>query len=247
MGAALTIVAPVYNEKESIAKLVESAAAKIHHEYRLFAVYDRDEDTTLPVLERLSKTHPEIRMIKNAYKPGALEAIRTGIEAAPPGAVVVTMADLSDDLSAVDGMYELYDQGCDVVCGSRYMRGGRQVGGPLIKRTMSRLAGVSLHYLTGIPTRDVTNSFKLYSKEFFDTLEIESTGGFEIGMEIVIKAFLAGRRIAEVPTRWMDRTSGKSNFNVRRLLPHYLHWYFYALRGRAKMLFGGGRKPAEIS
>lgn len=230
MDPRLTIVTPVYNEAENIAALVESAKKSIHHDYQLFCVYDDESDTTLPVLERLRPDHPEIVVIKNAYGRGALQAIRTGLEAASDGAVVVTMADLSDDLRSVDEMYELYRQGYDLVCGSRYMRGGKQLGGPLLKRSMSRIAGVSLMYLTGIPTHDVTNSFKLYSRQLIDSIEIESRGGFEIGMEIAVKAYLGGYRLAEVPTSWTDREAGESNFDLPRLLPHYIHWYLYALR-----------------
>ncbi len=230
MDTALTLVVPVYNEAESITALIEAAAAKITHDYRLFCVYDDESDTTLPVLRGLQPVHPEIEIVPNAYGRGVLEAIRTGLEKAPPGAVVVTMADLSDDLRVVNAMYQKYLEGYDLVCGSRYMRGGKQTGGPLIKRTMSRVAGVSLRYLAGIPTHDVTNSFKLYSRSLIDEIKTESTGGFEIGMELVIKAYLAGYKITEVPTSWIDREAGETNFNMRRLLPHYIHWYFYAIR-----------------
>ncbi len=242
----MTLVVPVYNEAESIATLVGTAAAKIDHKYQLLAVYDSEDDSTLPVLRKLAPDHPEIKIIKNAYGRGALEAIRTGLEAAPPGAVVVTMADLSDDLSAVNQMYALYLEGFEIVCGSRYMRGGRQIGGPIIKRTMSRVAGLSLRWLTRIPTHDVTNSFKLYSRGLIDEIEIESTGGFEIGMELVIKAWLGGHQIAEVPARWTDRTAGKSNFSIRKLLMHYINWYLFAIRGRAAQIFGRGVAPERL-
>ncbi len=234
MDTALTLVVPVYNEAESITALIEAVTSKITHEHRVLCVYDDEADTTLPVLRQLQPAHPEIELVPNAYGRGALEAIRTGLEKAPPGAVVVTMADLSDDLGVGDAMYQKYLEGYEVVCGSRYMRGGKQIGGPFIKRIMSRVAGVSLRYLAGIPTHDVTNSFKLYSRGLIDKIEIESTGSFEIGMEIVVKAYLAGCKITEVPTSWTDREAGESNFDVRRLLPHYIHWYAYAIRHRIK-------------
>jgi hypothetical protein len=87
-----------------------------------------------------------------------------------------------------------------------------------------------LHYLSGLPTRDVTNSFKLYSKEVLDSITIESKGGFEIGMEIVVKAWAAGFRVTEVPTVWRDRALGDSRFQLVSWTPHYLAWYFYCLR-----------------
>jgi dolichol-phosphate mannosyltransferase len=105
------------------------------------------------------------------------------------------------------------------------MRGGRQEGGPRLKRLMSRTAGLTLHWFAGVPTHDPTNNFKLYARRFLDEVTIESTAGFELALELTVKATLAGRRIGEVPTTWRDRTAGQSNFKLRRWLPHYLHWY----------------------
>ena len=112
------------------------------------------------------------------------------------------------------------------------MKGGKQIGGPLIKRTLSRLAGVSLYFVRRIPTHDITNNFKLYNKEFLDSIIIESKGGFEIGMEITVKAFKNRRNIVELPSTWRDRTAGESNFKLMKWLPSYLNWYFYALGPR---------------
>ncbi len=123
-------------------------------------------------------------------------------------------------------------RGADVVSASRYMRGGRQVGGPPLKRLMSRTAGLTLYWFAGVPTHDPTNNFKLYSRRFLDTVTIESTAGFELALELTVKATLAGRTVAEVPTTWRDRTAGQSNFKLRKWLPHYLHWYRQAIVGR---------------
>ena len=126
--------------------------------------------------------------------------------------------------------------GADVVAASRYMRGGRQVGGPLLKRLMSRTAGLTLHWFAGVPTHDPTNNFKLYSRRFLESTTIESTAGFELALELTVKATLAGRRVAEVPTTWRDRTAGQSNFKLRKWLPHYLHWYGVAFAGQSRPL-----------
>jgi hypothetical protein len=144
------------------------------------------------------------------------------------------MADLSDDPKDVDAMYELARQGADVVSGSRYMRGGRQLGGPLIKRTLSRVAGLSLHHLGGVPTHDATNNYKMYSRRLLESTSIESGGGFEVALEMTVKAHLAGLRVAEVPTTWRDRTAGESRFRLRKWLPYYLRWYRRAMLARLR-------------
>jgi len=114
------------------------------------------------------------------------------------------------------------------------MRGGHQVGGPPLKRLMSRAAGLSLHWFGGVATHDPTNNFKLYRRSFLDAMPIESSAGFELALELTVKATIAGRRVAEVPTTWRDRTAGQSNFKLRKWLPHYLRWYLLALRARLR-------------
>jgi hypothetical protein len=104
---------------------------------------------------------------------------------------------------------------------------------------MSRTAGLTLHWFAGVPTHDPTNNFKLYSRTFLDSITIESTAGFELALELTVKATIAGRRVGEVPTTWRDRTAGQSNFKLRAWLPNYLHWYRVAFVGR----FRGRTRP----
>jgi hypothetical protein len=61
---------------------------------------------------------------------------------------------------------------------------------------------------------------------------VESKGGFELAIELSVKADLAGRRLAELPTTWRDRTAGESRFKLRAWLPLYLRWYVHLFRGR---------------
>jgi glycosyltransferase involved in cell wall biosynthesis len=229
----LDIVIPVYNEQENICCTIEEIEKKVRTPHNILVIYDFEQDNTLPIVRELMIKKVNLKLIKNRYGQGVLNAIKTGFASAKNEAVLVTMADLSDDLATVDRMYsKIANENYDIVCGSRYMCGGRQIGGPLFKRTMSRLAGFSLHYLTGIPTHDVTNSFKMYAKKLLDNIAIESCGGFELGMEITVKAFALGYQITEVPCTWRDRSHGQSKFKLWAWLPNYLHWYFYALRRR---------------
>jgi dolichol-phosphate mannosyltransferase len=222
-------VCPVYSEGKNIGALLERLAQEITIPFELLVVYDKDDDDTLPALARLNPPF-KVRLLKNKYGRGALNAIKSGLEESQCEATLVIMADLSDDLRIVPRMYELIKEGYDIVCGSRYMKGGKQIGGPFLKGLMSRTAGLTLHWFAGVPTTDVTNSFKMYRTEFLKTLQFESTGGFEIGMEAVVKAHVRGGRIAELPSTWTDRVAGESRFQLWKWLPNYLRWYFYAFR-----------------
>jgi hypothetical protein len=138
------------------------------------------------------------------------------------------MADGSDDPMQIDPLVRLVERGVVVAAASRYMRGGQQIGGPVIKSTLSRLAGLSLHMLTRVGTRDATNSFKAYSAAFVRDVGIDSDRGFEVGLELVAKARRHRLRVAELPTIWLERSLGQSNFQMKRWIPRYLRWYLYA-------------------
>lgn len=227
---ALDIVIPVYNEGENICRTLAEIEEKVRTPHRIWIVYDFDEDNTLPALRGWKGPADTIRLARNRYGRGVLNAIKTGFDLVEDGVVLVVMADSSDDLAVTDAMFAKINDGFDLVCGSRYMKGGKQIGGPRLKKLMSRAAGMSLRYLAGIPTHDVSNSFKMYTTRVLKSARIESAGGFEIGMEILVKAHAQGYRIAEVPSTWRDRTAGKSRFRLWKWLPSYLHWYWFAMR-----------------
>ena len=234
----LAIVLPVYNEGEAVEPVLRAMARGVTTQHELVVVYDFDEDTTVPVVDRLRAEIPGLRGLRNDLGRGVLNAMKAGIAGTTTPYVLISMADGSDEPHIVDSMVALARDGADIVAASRYMRGGRQIGGPPLKRLMSRTAGLTLHWFARIPTHDPTNNFKLYSRRFLDSVTIESTAGFELALELTVKARLAGRRIAEVPTTWRDRTAGQSNFKLRQWLPHYLHWYRLAFLGQR-------RRPSE--
>jgi glycosyltransferase involved in cell wall biosynthesis len=231
--APLDLVIPVYNEGANIGRALEEIDQKAPIAKRVLVVYDFDEDNTLPVVRELAPRYPYVTLVKNTLGKGVLNAIRAGIAATTAEVVIITMADLSDDVAVVPRMVELITrEGYDIVCASRYMRGGRQEGGPLLKRTLSRAAGVSLHWFAGLPTHDATNAFRAYRRSVLQETTIESQGGFEYSLEITAKAYARGCRITEVPSTWRDRSAGESRFKLRQWLPHYLRWYFYAISHR---------------
>lgn len=140
---------------------------------------------------------------------------------------ILVVADLEDEIHLINTMFNKIEEGYDIVCESRYMKGGKQVVRILFKKFLLRLAGISLHYIINIPTHDVTNSFKMYSKQLLNSITIESNGGFELGMEITIKAYINNYLITELPTTWRDRSSGGSRFKLFKWLPKYIYWYLY--------------------
>jgi len=227
----LSIVMPVYNEGEVIKKTIHGVETKVKIPHELLIIYDMNEDTTIEPVQKLQKKFPKVKLVKNIYGKGALNALKTGLKKAKGKAVCVMMADLTDDPVILNQMYREYDQGFDVVAASRYMKGGRQIGGPLIKRILTQTAGLSLHFLVGLPTHDATNSFRLYSKKFLDSVKIEADGGFELAIELTVKAHFGGFKVTEVPTTWTFLAK-ESRFYLAKWLPKYLKWYLWAVNKR---------------
>ncbi|MEO8601862.1 MAG: glycosyltransferase [bacterium] len=226
------MVIPVYREGEAARATIEAVARLAPEPKEILVVHDEADDPTVPVVVDLQATHPGVRAVHNTLGRGPGLALRAGFAAACGDAIVVTMADASDPPEDVARLLAAFDAGADLVAASRYMPGGRQEGGPLIKRTLSRLAGLSLYWMAGIPTRDATSNFKLYRRSMLEQLRLDTRDGFEIALEITVKAHRAGFRIAEIPTVWRDRTAGQSNFKLARWLPRYLRWYGLAMIGR---------------
>ncbi len=229
-----SVLVPVFNEAETIGPFCRAVRATFPPGYELLVCYDMEEDSTLPALAALpADAKPDsIRLVRNDLGRGVRWAIEAGMRAARAPVVLVTMVDLSDDYRIVEEMVARAEAGAAVVCASRYVKGGRQIGGPWLKGLLSRTAGLSLHWLAGLPTRDPTNSFKAYRRDFLERTPIESPAGFCLGLELTVKAHFAGARVEEIPATWHDRTAGESRFKLAAWLPLYLRWYVWALRKR---------------
>jgi dolichol-phosphate mannosyltransferase len=228
MKPRVSVVIPAYNEGESIVGCLDRILEAVTLPCEVLVVYDSPEDTTAPYAQKYAAADGRVVPLLNTHGPGPANAIRYGLETASADVAVVTMADGSDDPRQIDELTQLVDRGVVVAAASRYMPGGQQVGGPRLKRFLSRVAGRTLHTFAGVGTRDATNSFKAYSTAFVREVGIESRAGFEIGLELTVKARRLRRPIAEIPTIWLDRTEGVSNFHIARWLPEYLRWYRFA-------------------
>ncbi|HUR27795.1 MAG TPA: glycosyltransferase [Planctomycetota bacterium] len=238
-GERISVVVPVYNEHLNIEACLRGlwkSLATLEHE--ILVCYDFDEDSTLPAIAAMADRPPSVRLVKNTLGRGAANALRAGFQASTGDVIVTTMADLSDPPEVIPTMAEkMRREKAAVVSGSRYMKGGSQTGGPLFKRFLSQSASLTLHWITGMSTHDATSNFRAYSREFIDTIRIESVQGFEIALELTVKAHLQDRKIAEVPSSWMDRTAGESRFRIWKWAPNYLRWYLRAMAAPAASLF----------
>ena len=225
----LSVILPVYNEGESITRVIVGIEKTLKYPHEIAIVYDFNEDDTIPYAKQLQKKYKSLRLIRNKYGHGLLNAVKTGFKSSKGRVIVVMPADLADDPNTINKMLEKIMSGYDIVCATRYAKGGKKNGGGFVKTSMSRLAGLTTPFILGIPTTDIANGFKMYKKKVIDSIGIESDGGWEYSCEIIVKAHHQGFKISEVPTVWRDRSFGKSKFKLLKWLPKYLRWYLYGI------------------
>lgn len=223
------MVIPAFNEGESIQPGLIRILDSIKTDSEVTVVVDSPDDSSIEPVVELSSKYKNLKHLVNDYGPGPASAIKFGVDNTESEIVIVTMADGCDDPSQVDDLAKLVQRGVVIAAASRYMPGGQQVGGTRFKRFLSRTAGVSFALFTGVGTRDATNSYKAYSRNFIREVGIDSKHGFEIGLELTAKARRTRQPVAEIPTTWIDRSFGQSNFKLSKWVPKYLYWYLYGL------------------
>ena len=239
----LTVVIPAYNEEKNITHTIKDLEDKLKIKHKLIVVIDHCTDGTLDKVMSLKPLYPRLEIVHNHKKQGIGNALKTGFQTVKKGVVVPIMADLCDDPYTITEMHEKIQQGFDIVCGSRYMKGGKKISCFSLQSFFSNFVGISFHYLTGISTFDVSNAFKMYRCEVLK--EIHSVEeSFAIAMEITTKAYFAGFKIIEIPTIWRERTAGKSSFVLFKVAPGYMRWYIWGILKKLKLIIVGS--PGQV-
>jgi len=228
MNTRLTIVLPVYNEGKNIVSVINAIQTHITTPKEILVVYDFDGDDTIPVVKNIHNT--QVKLVKG--EGGLIRAIQAGFARATGEYVVVMPADRADDPRVINHMLAKAEAGYDIVCATRYGKGGKKIGGGFLKTVLSRMAGMLTPLLLGIPITDISNGYKLYTLKLIREIPITSNGGWEFAAELTIKAFYKGYKITEVPAVWRNRVSGVSKFHLMQWLPKYMYWYMWGITKR---------------
>lgn len=235
----LTIVIPAHNEEGIIIKTLESLKKVVKIRHKIIVVNDCSTDQTEQVVNQYAKKNKNITCLRTSpERRGFASALEKGFLVTSGGVIVPVMADLCDEPKTINKMYSKIEKGWDVVCGSRYMKGGRKEGGPILQHYLSMFVCRSLQLLTGVPTSDVTNAFKMYKKEWLSQVKINPKSGVEASMETLLQMYFNGAKITEVPTKWIGRTMGKSKFKILQRTPRYSRIYLWAVENSLRTKFG---------
>lgn len=225
----LDIVIPVYNEGRNILRVLGALARDIKTPARALICYDFDGDDTLPAVRGNPQAYSglPVEFVRN-HGRGAHAAIMSGFAASSAPYVLVYPADDDHNAANIDRMIAKAEQGCDIVCASRFMPGGSMVGCPWLKAMLVRSGAFTLRHVARLPTKDASNGLRLFSRRVVREIKIESTEGFCYSIELLVKVHRLGWPVGEVPSQWIERREGQSRFRVLKWLPAYLRWYAYA-------------------
>jgi len=225
----LNILIPVFDEDETIVQTLENILSTVKCNYKILICYDYDQDPTLKIISEKFPNNQKIKFIKN-FSRGFTNALISGFKEANADAVLFFMADDHTNHKMIDLCYEKYIEGYQVVCPSRFVKGGKMIGNPFLKSLLTKMASFVLYYFTTFPIKDPTNSFRLFPRELIEKVKVESFKGFTLSFELTAKAHRLGYKIIEIPTVWIERNKGVSRFKITSFLFPYIKWLFYIIK-----------------
>jgi len=227
----LSIVIPAYNEEESIVETIdqiEEAFAKVNIDHEIFIVNDNSKDGTLGVLEQLAAKYPAVKYETNLGPNGFGYAVRYGLERFSGDCVAVMMADLSDSPYDLIRYYTTMVEGnYDCVFGSRFIKGGKVIDYPWVKKIVNRIANMIIRMVMRIKYNDTTNAFKLYKREVIDGVKPILAPHFNLTIELPLKAIIRGYSYTVVPNSWTNRKYGVSKLKIKEMGSRYFFILVY--------------------
>lgn len=227
----LSILIPAYNEAESITDTIlqiERALTAINIEHEILVVNDNSSDNTIEVLEGLKLNNPFLRYVTNPGPNGFGYAVRYGLERFEGDCVAIFMADLSDSPYDLIRFYTTMVEGnYDCVFGSRFIKGGKLIDYPFIKKIINRMANAIVRMVMNIEYNDTTNAFKLYKRHTIEGLKPFLSPHFNLTIELPLKAIIRGYSYTVIPNSWTNRKYGTSKLKIREMGSRYFFILMY--------------------
>ena len=233
MEKNLSIIIPVYNEKDSLSIMVKILNSSLEFKHEIIIVYDDLNDNSVPEAKKLKEKFKNIILVHNNIGKGVKFALQAGVEKSQYQNILITAVDEIFPILSIDKMLNMIViENFDFVSGTRYGNGGKRLGGSLIGHILSFLANKSFCLITRFPLTDLTTGIKMFRKDFYNNISISSNPvGWVFAFELSIKAHLMNLKIGEVPLISIDRLfGGASTFKLGKWVKEYLKCYMWGLK-----------------
>jgi dolichol-phosphate mannosyltransferase len=221
----LSVVIPARNEEECIVSTIEHLRSELGRQnvpYEIIVVDDASSDGTWKKVTELAAVVPELCAFQNPSEPGFGTAIVHGLDMMRGDAVVIMMADESDDSRDVVRYWQKLNEGYECVFGSRFVKGGSVTEYPPIKLLLNRLTNLFLKFLFNIRLNDTTNAFKAYRRNVIDGCRPLISPHFNLTVELPLKAIVRGYSWTVIPTNWRSRRHGVTKLQLKEMGSRYL-------------------------
>jgi dolichol-phosphate mannosyltransferase len=221
----LSVVIPARNEAGCIASTVQHLDLELNLQsvpHEIIVVDDGSSDGTWEALEALAARVPSLRPVRNDGLNGFGRAVTKGLDSMTGDAVVIMMADESDDCRDVVRYWNKLGEGWDCVFGSRFVRGGGVIDYPWLKLMLNRIVNWVVRLAFGISLNDTTNAFKAYRRTVIDGCRPILAPHFNITVELPLKAIVRGYSWTVIPITWRNRRTGLSKLDLREMGSRYL-------------------------
>ena len=221
----LSVVIPARNEGGNIGPTLDSLIQRLAQEaipYEIVVVDDGSKDATVEEVAKRVELYPDIKLIRNKPPHGFGRAIRCGLDAYSGDAVIIHMADGSDDPNDVILYYYILKFKADCAFGSRWINGSNIYDYPVFKRVLNRLANNFMRFMFGFGYNDITNAFKGYRKYVIDGCRPLISPHFNLTVEIPLKAIVRGYSYVVVPISWRNREKGVSSLRIQEMGSRYI-------------------------
>jgi dolichol-phosphate mannosyltransferase len=228
----LSVVIPARNEEGCIASTIEHLHLELRLQgipHEIVVIDDASTDGTWKTLQSVQLKFPELILLRNPGPHGFGRAIIYGLDRMKGDAVVIMMADESDDCRDVVHYWTLLNEGYECVFGSRFLHGGGVIGYPMFKLFVNRLANFFVRLLFRIKLNDTTNAFKAYRRNVIDGCRPLISPHFNITVELPLKAITRGYSWVSVPITWRNRRTGESKLRIKEMGSRYLFICLYIL------------------
>ena len=220
------VMIPTYNEKENIGKLINQVLALKIENLEMVVIDDSSPDGTAEIVKGIASKNKKVHLILRTKNKGRGYAGKAGYKYAlehNADYIIEMDADFSHNPEYIPELLKKIKE-CDLVLGSRAVKGGKEVGRNIIRMVITKIANFYIRTLLGLNVKDTNSGFRCFRRSVLENIGVDkiTSKGPSIVQEVLFKAHLKGFKIAEIPILFRERKVGTSKLGIPQLFGGYI-------------------------